>query len=226
MLSKAYPFESVLFDLDGTLADTAPDLAAAANRLLEVRGLPKKPLALLRPMASTGARGLIKVVLDIDPEHVDFYSLRDEFLNYYEESIHVHTKLFDGIDELLNQLDHQQIPWGIVTNKQTRFTTPLVKSMGLDLRTKAIVSGDTTPHPKPHPAPILHCAEILGINPQKAVYVGDDLRDIQAGAAAGMQTIAAAYGYCGHESPAHSWGANYLVQRPFELMDIILPKKS
>lgn len=214
-------YESVLFDLDGTLADTAPDLAAAANQLLISRGLSPKPLELLRPMASMGARGLIKVALGIEADDPRFLSIRDEFLNNYEQAIHVHTELFQGIEALLDQLDHHRIPWGIVTNKQERFTHPLVKSMRLDQRTPAIVSGDTTAYPKPHPAPILLCAQMLKIDPTKSIYVGDDLRDIQAGHAAGMHTIAAAYGYCGEESPAHSWGATYLVQNPSEIEDIL-----
>lgn len=214
-------FDSVLFDLDGTLADTAPDLAAAANRLLMERGKDTMPLEALRPMASMGARGLIKVTLGLEMEDPEYPKIRDEFLNYYEQAIHVHTKLFDGMDDLLLKLDQQQIPWGIVTNKQMRFTNPLVKSMGLDQRTKAIVSGDSTPFTKPHPAPILLCAQILKINPSKAVYIGDDLRDVQAGSAAGMKTIAAAYGYCGREKPVSCWGADHIVQRPSDIADII-----
>jgi phosphoglycolate phosphatase len=219
--SRTPLYESVLFDLDGTLADTAPDLAAAANQLLISRGLEPKPLELLRPMASMGARGLIKVTLGLEVDDPSFLTIRDEFLNNYENAIHVHTELFQGIDALLIQLDQYQIPWGIVTNKQERFTHPLVKSMGLDRRTPAIVSGDTTQYPKPHPAPILLCSQMLKIDPSKSIYVGDDLRDIQAGHAAGMHTIAAAYGYCGDDSPAHSWGATYLVQSPHEIEDIL-----
>jgi phosphoglycolate phosphatase len=216
-------YKSVLFDLDGTLADTAPDLAAAANQLLLARNLEPKPLEILRPMASMGARGLIKLTLGIDDQHPDFLSIREEFLENYENAIHVHTRLFDGVEELLLRLEIQDIPWGIITNKQERFTRPLAKSMGLDQRTPAIVCGDTTPYPKPHPAPILHCAKLLGVDPNTSIYVGDDLRDIQAGHAAGMDTIAAAYGYCGLDSPANQWGATYLVNNPEEIMDILFP---
>lgn len=219
------PYHGVFFDLDGTLADTAPDLVAAANQLLIARNLPPKPYEVLRPCASAGARGLIVGAFGIDSDHPDFLPLRDEFFNNYESALLVHSKLFAGIDHLLNQLDEAQLPWGIVTNKSERFTKPLTDQMGLRQRAISTVSGDTTPHSKPHPEPILHAARSAQIDPAKAIYVGDDIRDIVAGKAAGMQTIAAAYGYCGCEEPPEAWGADFLVHHPLELLQIIFPSR-
>jgi len=211
-------FDAVFFDLDGTLADTAPDLAAAANRLVIERGMPPVAYEKLRPVASHGARGLIGAAFGKRPEDPEFPALRDTFLDYYEADIAVHTRLFDGMDEVLARLDAEGILWGIVTNKIARFTVPLVNAIGLAPRASAVVSGDTTPHAKPHPAPLLRAAELSGVAPARCVYVGDDLRDIQAGRAAGMTTVAAAYGYCGESEPPESWGADYLIRHPAELI--------
>ncbi|QWE22154.1 HAD-IA family hydrolase [Polynucleobacter sp. AP-Jannik-300A-C4] len=220
----ASPYKGVFFDLDGTLADTAPDLVAAANQLLIARNLPPKPYEVLRPCASAGARGLIGGAFGINPEHPDFVPLRDEFFSNYEKALLVNSVIFDGVDHLLNQLDEAKLPWGIVTNKSERFTHPLTDLMGLRQRAVSTVCGDTTPHSKPHPEPILHAARIANIDPSKSVYVGDDIRDIIAGKAAGMMTIAAAYGYCGCEEPPEAWGADYLVRHPKELLQIIFPQ--
>ena len=220
----ASPYKGVFFDLDGTLADTAPDLVAAANQLLIARNLPPKPYEVLRPCASAGARGLIGGAFGIEPEHPDFIPLRDEFFSNYEKALLVNSVIFEGVDHLLNQLDEAKLPWGIVTNKSERFTHPLTELMGLRQRAVSTVSGDTTPHSKPHPEPILHAARIANIDPSKSVYVGDDIRDIIAGKAAGMMTIAAAYGYCGCEEPPEAWGADYLVRHPKELLQIIFPQ--
>lgn len=220
----ASPYKGVFFDLDGTLADTAPDLVAAANQLLIARNLPPKPYEVLRPCASAGARGLIGGAFGINPEHPDFISLRDEFFSNYEKALLVNSVIFEGVDHLLDQLDEAKLPWGIVTNKSERFTHPLTDLMGLRQRAVSTVCGDTTPHSKPHPEPILHAARIANIDPSKSVYVGDDIRDIIAGKAAGMMTIAAAYGYCGCEEPPEAWGADYLVRHPKELLQIIFPQ--
>ena len=220
----ASPYKGVFFDLDGTLADTAPDLVAAANQLLIARNLPPKPYEVLRPCASAGARGLIGGAFGIEPEHPDFIPLRDEFFSNYEKALLVNSVIFEGVDHLLNQLDEAKLPWGIVTNKSERFTHPLTDLMGLRQRAVSTVCGDTTPHSKPHPEPILHAARIANIDPSKSVYVGDDIRDIIAGKAAGMMTIAAAYGYCGCEEPPEAWGADYLVRHPKELLQIIFPQ--
>ena len=214
-------YKGVFFDLDGTLADTAPDLVAAANLLRITRGLAPLPYEVLRPTASAGARGLIQGAFGYDNQHPQFEELRDEFLANYEKDICVHSKLFDGMDDLLQELEKEQVLWGIVTNKVERFTHPLLKLMSLHERSAAIVGGDTTPHSKPHPAPILKAAEICNINPAQCLYVVDDLRDIEAGRAAGMKTVAAAYGYCGCDEPVNAWGADYIIEHPSELRSIV-----
>ncbi|EJL93341.1 2-phosphoglycolate phosphatase [Herbaspirillum sp. CF444] len=210
---------AILFDLDGTLADTAPDLAEAVNALRADRGLEPTPYALLRPVASAGARGLIGAAFGIKPDDAAYEELRVSFLNRYEANLVVKSKLFDGIPDLLKQLEAQGLAWGIVTNKASRFTDPLVPQIGLG-HAGCVVSGDTTPHTKPHPAPLLEAASRLQLPADDCWYVGDDLRDIQAGRAAGMQTIAAAWGYCGHAEPA-SWEADALLHDPLHLLDLI-----
>jgi phosphoglycolate phosphatase len=214
-------YKGVFFDLDGTLADTAPDLVAAANLLRTSRSLEPLPYELLRPKASAGARGLIEGALGYTADHPDFTELRDEFLNNYEQAICVQSKLFDGMDELLLDLEAHQIIWGIVTNKFERFTFPLLEIMQLHHRSKAIIGGDTTGFSKPHPAPVLKAAEINQLDPKECLYVGDDLRDIEAGKAAGMTTVAASYGYCGCEEPVEAWGADFIIHQPLELRQIV-----
>ena len=220
------PYHGVFFDLDGTLADTAPDLVAATNQLLSARNLPLKPYEQLRPCASAGARGLIGGAFGIDTKHPDFIPLRDEFFANYEKALFVHSKLFEGMEHLLHQLESAQLPWGIVTNKSERFTNPLMELMGLSQRSASTVSGDTTPHSKPHPEPILHAARIANLDPNKSLYVGDDIRDVIAGKAAGMKTVAAAYGYCGCEEPPEAWGADFIIHTPQELLQIIFPSRT
>ena len=219
------PFQGVFFDLDGTLADTAPDLVAATNQLLIARNLTPKPYEFLRPYASAGARGLLEGAFGIHPDHPDFISLRDEFFGNYEKALLVESKLFDEMHHLLDQMDMAKLPWGIVTNKSARFTNPLVDLMGLGQRAIATVSGDTTPHSKPHPEPILHAARLANIDPTKSIYVGDDIRDVVAGKAAGMKTVAAAYGYCGCKEPPEAWGADYIIYQPLELLPILFPNQ-
>ena len=219
------PFHGVFFDLDGTLADTAPDLVAATNKLLLARNLDPKPYEFLRPYASAGARGLLEGAFGIGTDHPDFITLRDEFFSNYENALLVDSKLFADIDHLLDQMDQAKLPWGIVTNKSQRFTNPLVELMGLNQRSISTVSGDTTPHSKPHPEPILHAAKLANIDPTKSLYVGDDIRDVIAGKAAGMKTVAAAYGYCGCKEAPQDWGADYLIHTPLELLKIIFPNR-
>ncbi|NQW68889.1 MAG: HAD-IA family hydrolase [Betaproteobacteria bacterium] len=223
--SVASPFHGIFFDLDGTLVDTAPDLVAATNLLLVARNLAPKPYEVLRPHASAGARGLLQGAFGITPEHPDFIPLRDEFFLNYEKALLVHSKLFDGMDDLLKIMEEANLPWGIVTNKSERFTNPLTELMGLRERAVSTVSGDTTPHAKPHPEPILHAARIANIDPTKSIYVGDDIRDVIAGRAAGMLTVAAAYGYCGCKEPPELWGADYLIHHPLDLLKIIFPNR-
>ncbi|MBJ9684825.1 MULTISPECIES: phosphoglycolate phosphatase [Burkholderia] len=213
--------EAVLFDLDGTLADTAPDLAAAVNKMQRARGLPETPLDALRRLASAGARGLLGGAFGITPETPGYDAMRDEFLANYAADICVQTTLFPGIAEVLDELEARGVRWGIVTNKAMRLTAPLVELLGLASRAACVVGGDTTPHSKPHPAPLLHAAGLLALAPDRIVYVGDDLRDIQAGYAAGMATVAAAYGYCGDGAAPGDWRAQHLVGTTGELRDLL-----
>ncbi|HKO87757.1 MAG TPA: HAD-IA family hydrolase, partial [Burkholderiales bacterium] len=182
--------KAVLFDLDGTLADTAPDLAGALNILLREQGAPLIEFEKARPLTSIGARGMIKAGLGIEPLHPEFETLRDRYLQIYRDNICIDTRLFDGVPELLTALEAQKIAWGIVTNKHERFTAPLLKALQLDIRAACVVCGDTTAHAKPHPDPLLHAAKLIGVAPRDCLYVGDDVRDIQAARAAGMPVIA------------------------------------
>jgi len=225
MSKNTSPFDGVFFDLDGTLADTAPDLVAATNQLLVARNLAPKPYEFLRPHASAGARGLLEGAFGISPDHPEFIALRDEFYSNYEKALMVDSKLFEHIDLLLDRMDQTNLPWGIVTNKSERFTNPLVELMGLHQRSISTVSGDTTPYSKPHPEPILYAARLAKVEPSKSLYIGDDIRDVLAGKAAGMKTVAAAYGYCGCKEPAEAWGADYIVYSPLELLKIIFPNQ-
>jgi len=209
-------WRAMLFDLDGTLADTAPDLAAAANAMRVDRGLDALPIGPLRSVASQGARGLLRVAFDLVPEAADYEAMKEEFLSRYEANLAVHTRLFDGMAEVLDALEARGLAWGIVTNKATRFTAPLMKHLGLAARASSIVSGDTTPFTKPHPAPLLRAAEDMDLPPSECVYVGDDHRDILAGHAAGMDTIAAAWGYCA--TPAVQWEAGLVLPSPRKLI--------
>jgi phosphoglycolate phosphatase len=214
-------YQGVFFDLDGTLADTAPDLVSAANLLRMSRNLTPLPLETLRPRASAGARGLIYGAFGYDPDHPEFATLRDEFLKNYEQAICVNTRLFDGMNDVLQALETHQIAWGIVTNKVERFTFPLMRALELESRCQATVGGDTTPFSKPHPAPVLKAAELCQLSPSSCLYVGDDLRDIEAGHAAGMKTVAATYGYCGCDAPPDQWGADFIINHPLELIPLI-----
>lgn len=210
---------ALLFDLDGTLADTAPDLAAAVNLLRTERGLDPTPYAILRPTASAGARGMIGAAFGLTPEDAGYEALRLQWFSNYEAAIAVHSTLFGGVAELLAGLEESGVAWGIVTNKPARFTDPLVPQIGLS-HAACVVSGDTTGHAKPHPAPLLEGARRLGIAPEDCWYVGDDLRDIEAGRAAGMLTIACAWGYCGAIEPS-TWGADHLLDTPADLLDLV-----
>jgi len=215
---RALGATAVLFDLDGTLADTAGDLAAAVNRIRRERGLAPVPVEQLRTHASSGARGLLGAGMGVTPDHADYPALRDEFLAYYETELDRTTHLFDGIDTLLDALEDRDLVWGVVTNKAERFTRPVLAALGLSSRASVIVCGDTTPHPKPHPAPLLHAAAALQLEPVRCIYVGDDLRDVQAGNAAGMSTIVAAYGYLGESGDCNGWPATGWIQSPGELL--------
>jgi phosphoglycolate phosphatase len=213
------PIDLVLFDLDGTLADTAPDLAAAANRQRADRGLEPLPIEVLRPLASHGARGLVGRALGLAPGDADYEAARVEFLAYYEQALCVQTRLFSGMAETLDQLELDGRRWGVVTNKARRFTEPLMERLGLHQRAACVVSGDSTAHTKPHPEPLLHGLRMCGVRSVRSVYVGDDRRDIEAGRAAGMRTVIAAYGYLGDAPRTAHWGADHAIDSPPDLLD-------
>ena len=200
---RLLPAAAILFDLDGTLADTAGDLVGALNRVRAERGLAPLSTAALRAHASSGARGLIGAGMGIGPDDDRYRALRDAFLAYYEAGLADTTRLFDGIDALL---------------KAERFTWPVLTALGLAKRASVVVCGDTTTHAKPHPAPLLYAADSLSIAVDRCVYVGDDLRDVQAGNAAGMPTIVAAYGYLGETGDCTGWPATGWIASPGELL--------
>ncbi|WP_310645375.1 HAD-IA family hydrolase [Limnohabitans sp.] len=212
---------AVLFDLDGTLIDSAPDLGAAADKMRLDRGLSSLPYALYRPLAGAGARGMLKIAFDMTPEHADFMAMREEFFANYEAAMTVKTYVFDGVQDLIAGLQARDLPWGVVTNKMARFTDPLTQAMPLFASASAIVSGDTTPHPKPHPEPMFEAARRLGLAPELCLYVGDDERDIVAGRAAGMRTVAANYGYLGEKTDISSWGADLKIDSPIQLLQLL-----
>lgn len=210
--------KAVFFDLDGTLADTAPDLGHALNRQRSARGLPLLPLALIRTEASAGARGLLGLGFNIGPDDPDYQAMRDEFLDFYAARLCHDTHLFPGITELLDQLDARTLPWGIVTNKPARFTLPLLQLLGLSQRAACVISGGDTTHSKPHPEPLLAASNALAVAPAACIYLGDDMRDVEASLAAGMEPVIARYGYLGNSHPPESWGARYLIDHPQELL--------
>jgi len=209
---------AVLFDLDGTLADTAGDLANAVNAVRHDRGLPPVPVDAVRLHASSGARGMLGAGMGVTPDHPDYPLLRDAFLAHYAAGLARTTRLFDGVDALLSALDARAIRWGVVTNKAERFTRPVTAALGLAARTSVIVSGDTTPHAKPHPAPLLHAAALLDVDAADCVYVGDDLRDVEAGNAAGMATLVAMYGYVGATTDPATWPATGWIAQPGDVL--------
>jgi phosphoglycolate phosphatase len=211
----------ILFDFDGTLADTAPDLGAAANRQRTRAGLEPLPLEVLRPYSSAGARGLLRCALNLMPTDETYEAHRVQFLKDYEAAMTVDTCLFDGVPELLAQIKDEGMAWGIVTNKATYLATPIVAALGLAQDCAVLVCGDTTAHSKPHPLPLLHAAQQAGYDVERCLYVGDDLRDIQAAQAAGMPSIAAAYGYCGPEHPPETWQANHCAYSAREMWPAI-----
>jgi 2-phosphoglycolate phosphatase len=211
---------AVLFDLDGTLADTAPDLAAAVNRMRAEQGLEPLPIERLRPFASAGARGLVFAGLGVKPADAEYEALRGTFLEYYAERTCDKTRLFPGIGELLAQLAQRGVAWGIVTNKALRFTERIVAA--LELAPACVVGGDSTPHLKPHPASLLLAAGQLGLAPAQCCYLGDDLRDIQAARAAGMRPVAVEWGYHHPDNAAPgAWQADAVIRHPAELTPLL-----
>jgi N-acetyl-D-muramate 6-phosphate phosphatase len=212
---------AVLFDLDGTLIDSAPDLGAAADRMRLERGLPSLPLELYRPLAGSGARGMLHVALDASPDHAGYEQLREEFYICYEACLTHRTQAFLGVVEMLAALKSSGLSWGVVTNKAQRFTLPLTRSMTLFHSASTIISGDTTAHSKPHPEPLLEAARRMSIPPEQCIYVGDDERDISAGRRAGMRTVAARYGYLGPDADVAQWQADAEVSSPLQVLKLL-----
>ena len=214
-------FSAVLFDLDGTLADTAPDLGQALNQMLESRGLKSVETHEIRAYASSGAAGLIRKGFGFTRESEGFEELRAEFLSNYEKKLVDSSKLFEGIRELLKIIDNKLLLWGVVTNKSHRYTIPVLRGLKLLDRAGCVVSGDTTAFLKPHPAPLIRAADDLKLKPSDCIYVGDDERDIKSAKSAGMKSVAALYGYLGDGSPPSKWGADFTIHKPLDLLKIL-----
>ena len=213
---------AVLFDLDGTLVDSAPHLGMAVDKMRTDRGLPSFPPERYRPMAGAGARGMLGSAFEMAPEHPEFVVFRDEFFGNYEALIGEPALIFEGVTDLIAQIVQRGMLWGVVTNKSERFTLPMTRTTSLFLGASAVVSGDTTAHMKPHPAPLLEAVYRLALSPEQCLYVGDDERDIIAGRAAGMGgTVAANYGYLGSEADTRKWGADAVINSPLELLHLL-----
>jgi phosphoglycolate phosphatase len=212
---------AMLFDLDGTLADTAGDLGFVLNLQRVTRGLAPLPFDRLRPVVSQGARGLLRIGFGLTPEQEGYEALRSEFLELYGRNLFRETRLFDGISAVLDALDGAAIPWGVVTNKHARFTEPLIEALGLRHRAGCVISGDTCSRAKPHPDPLLEAARRLSVERTRCVYVGDDRRDVEAGRAADMLPVVALYGYLGEDPDPDRWGAHCAVRHPLELLDLL-----
>jgi phosphoglycolate phosphatase len=219
ILTSGRSVDAVLFDLDGTLVDSAPDLAGAANELRQAHGLAALAFETLRPMVGTGARGMLEAAFGISPADARFDALREDFLARYESRILRETRVFSRMEPVLQMLERAALPWGIVTNKAARFSVPLVHGLGLMQRCAVLISGDTTSHAKPHPQPLLEAARRLGVMPQRCLYIGDDLRDVQAGRGAGMATLVAAWGYLGRGESIDSWNADAVLAQPEDLLN-------
>jgi len=212
---------AVFFDLDGTLVDTAPDLGYALNLQLAKHGKAQLSDATIRPYASHGSRGLIGLGFGITPQDANFLTLRDEYLELYDQVFTRSPRLFDGMDELLKSIEKQKLKWGIVTNKPRRFTQPLVKNLGLDLRATCVVSGDDAIKPKPSPETLLLACKEAQVNPESCIYIGDAARDIEAGKAAGMKTVVALFGYIDKTDKPHEWGADAMIEAPSEILGLL-----
>ena len=211
--------KAVLFDLDGTLADTAPDLAFALNETLKRNDKEPLPFEKIRPVVSHGGIALIKLGFNIEPDHPQFEKLRQQLLDIYIDNIANETRLFDGMEQLLQELEQRDIHWGVVTNKPAWLTDPLMDKLNLTQRAACVVSGDTLPERKPHPAPVLYACEQAGSHATECIYVGDASRDIEAGNRAGLKTIAALFGYIEENDDPHQWEADVMINHPLEVLD-------
>jgi 2-phosphoglycolate phosphatase len=213
-------YSALLLDLDGTLLDTAPDMGGALNRLRVEEGLAPLPFASIRPVVSHGAARLVRLGFP-QASADEFERLRLRFLELYSLHLAEHTQLFPGLAPVLEELERRGLPWGVVTNKPGWLTDPLMATLGLDRRAGCVVSGDTVAERKPHPLPLLHAAVVVGAEPARCLYVGDAERDIQAGRAAGMATVVAAYGYLSTDDDPSQWQATGIVDEPSQLLDWI-----
>jgi phosphoglycolate phosphatase len=209
--------EAVLFDLDGTLADTAPDMARTVNRMRTSRGLAPVSTESVRPHVSSGARGMLMAAFRMTADHADFPAMRAEFLELYADNLCVDTRLFPGMLQLLDRLEAGDIAWGVVTNKFERFARPLIEDLGLGARAAVVIGGDTCARAKPFPDPLLFAAASMGVAPTRTLYVGDDERDVQAARAAGMPVVVAGYGYLGDGPPPSQWNADGILNSPAEI---------
>lgn len=209
--------EAVLFDLDGTLADTAPDMARTVNAMRTRRGLDPVAAEIVRPYVSRGARGMILAAFQVAGDHPDYAAMREEFLELYGASLCIDTRLFPGIERVLDRLDAAGLAWGVVTNKFERFARPIIADLGLASRAAVVVGGDTCPRAKPFADPLLFAAAAMGVAPKRTLYVGDDERDVQAARAAGMPVVIAGYGYLGDGPPPALWQADAICESPAAL---------
>ena len=209
----------ILFDLDGTLADTAPDMAFALNKLRQQRGKPPLEFDKIRPVVSLGGAAMIKLAFNLTVDDTEFEALRKNFLEIYSQNIFRNTRLFPGMDHVLDTLEANNCQWGIVTNKPGWLTGPLLEAMELDNRASCVISGDTLPYNKPRPEPLLHACSLMDCSPGDTVYIGDARRDIEAGKNAGMSTIIARYGYIENGEVPDTWGADVIIDTPLEILE-------
>lgn len=212
----------ILFDLDGTLVDTAPDLGYALNLQRERHGLTTLPEQVIRPYASHGSRGLLSIGFSLQPEDASFPEMREEYLSIYDQVFTRSPVLFDGFAEVLVEIERKRVPWGIVTNKPRRFSEPLIKAIGLDQRVSCLVCGDDAPRPKPYPDTLFMACKMASINPEDCTYVGDAERDVQAGKAAGMKTVIALFGYIAQSDKPAEWGADAMIKHPADLLNFMM----
>jgi N-acetyl-D-muramate 6-phosphate phosphatase len=210
---------AVLFDLDGTVIDSAPDLAGTANDMRRARGLETAPFESLRPWVGAGARGMIGAAFAVAPNDAGFDDLKDEFLERYALRLLTDTRVFEAMEAVLDAIQSRGIPWGIVTNKHERFTLPIARGLGLDRRSAVVICGDTTPHAKPHPAPLLEAARRLGVEAARCVYIGDDRHDREAARAARMRGGVARWGYIDPADDVDAWGGDAVLEQPHEILN-------